>query len=157
MHLEGHNVKCLHLQVMSITETQVSAHTACVALGAVRYMSMRSVVQHVSVIRARFSFKQWSRHMHCKPCFTSGKRLLHGPTGVVMRDVGVQYNGVSVIIISPDSDNLSVLQAALLGLDLRSHAQLGMRPGEVRAVELASASPALYSGKVTCARPPNCL
>ena len=74
-----------------------------------------------------------------------------------MHGVGVQYNGASVVIISPDSDNLSVLQAALLGLDLRRHSQLAMRPGEVRAVELASASPALYSGKVTCARPPNCL
>ena len=69
----------------------------------------------------------------------------------------VQYNGASVVIISPDSDNLSVLQAALLGLDLRRHAQLALRPGEVRAVELASDEPALYSGKVTCVRPPNCL
>ena len=69
----------------------------------------------------------------------------------------VQYNGASVVIISPDSDNLSVLQAALLGLDLRKHAELGLRPGEVRAVQLATESPALYSGKVVCARPPNCL
>ncbi|CAK0756580.1 hypothetical protein CVIRNUC_002467 [Coccomyxa viridis] len=75
----------------------------------------------------------------------------------VMSITETQYNGASVVIISPDSDNLSVLQAALLGLDLRRHSQLAMRPGEVRAVELASASPALYSGKVTCARPPNCL
>ena len=69
----------------------------------------------------------------------------------------LQYNGSSVVIISPDSDNLSVLQAALLGLDLRKHAELGLRPGEVRAVELASVEPTLYSGKVVCARPPNCL
>lgn len=69
----------------------------------------------------------------------------------------LQYNGASVVIISPDSDNLSVLQAALLGLDLRKHAELGLRPGEVRAVELVSVEPALYSGKVVCARPPNCL
>ncbi len=69
----------------------------------------------------------------------------------------LQYSGASVIIISPDSDNLSVLQAALLGFDLRKHAQLGLRPGEVRAVQLASEEPALYSGKVVCARPPNCL
>ena len=69
----------------------------------------------------------------------------------------LQYSGASVIIISPDSDNLSVLQAALLGFDLRKHAQLGLSPGEVRAVQLASEEPALYSGKVVCARPPNCL
>ena len=71
--------------------------------------------------------------------------------------VCAQYNGASVVIISPDSDNLSVLQAALLGLDLRKHAELGLRPGEVRAVQLATETPALYSGKVVCARPPNCL
>ena len=69
----------------------------------------------------------------------------------------MQYSMASVIFISPDSDNLSILQAALLGMDLRRHAELGLRPGEVRAVELATESPALYSGKVTCARPPNCL
>ena len=50
-----------------------------------------------------------------------------------------------------------LLQAALLGLDLRRHADLAMRPGEVRAVELAAEAPAYYSGKVSCARPPNCL
>ncbi len=69
----------------------------------------------------------------------------------------MQYSMASVVFISPDSDNLSILQAALLGMDLRRHAELGLRPGEVRAVELAAESPALYSGKVACARPPNCL
>jgi hypothetical protein len=48
-------------------------------------------------------------------------------------------------------------QAALLGLDLRRHGDLAMRPGEVRAVELAAEAPTYYSGKVACARPPNCL
>lgn len=42
-----------------------------------------------------------------------------------------QYKGADVIVVSPDSDNLSVLQAALLGIDLRRHAELGLRPGEV--------------------------
>ncbi|CAL8462586.1 g2119 [Coccomyxa elongata] len=68
-----------------------------------------------------------------------------------------QYSGANVIVVAPDSDNLSVLQAALLGLDLRRHGDLAMRPGEVRAVELAAEAPVYYSGKVSCARPPNCL
>ncbi|EIE23955.1 hypothetical protein COCSUDRAFT_14784 [Coccomyxa subellipsoidea C-169] len=75
----------------------------------------------------------------------------------VLSVMETQYSGANVIVVSPDSDNLSVLQAALLGLDLRRHGDLAMRPGEVRAVELAAEAPAYYSGKVTCARPPNCL
>ena len=55
MHLEGCTLKYLRLQVMSITETQVSAHIACVALGAVLQMRICSAVQHVS---AAFSLKQ---------------------------------------------------------------------------------------------------
>jgi hypothetical protein len=30
-----------------------------------------------------------------------------------------QYFGDTIVIVSPDSDNLSVLQAGLIGLDLR--------------------------------------
>lgn len=48
-------------------------------------------------------------------------------------------------------------QAALLGLDLRAHAGLGLRPGEVRVVELAAEAPKDFSGSVSCARPPSCL
>ena len=48
-------------------------------------------------------------------------------------------------------------QAALLGLDLRRHAELGLRPGEVRAVALATEAPPDFSGSLSCKRPPACL
>lgn len=37
----------------------------------------------------------------------------------LMSIVETQYSQDTVIIVSPDSDNLSILQAGLLGLDLR--------------------------------------
>lgn len=37
----------------------------------------------------------------------------------LMSILETQYSGDTVIIVSPDSDNLSVLQAGLVGLDLR--------------------------------------
>lgn len=42
-----------------------------------------------------------------------------------------QYSEELVIIIAPDSTVLSVLQAALLGIDLRNHWQLAFRCGSV--------------------------
>ena len=48
-------MKCLHLQVMSITETQVSVHIAQDAVSAVLCMSICIVVQHVP---AGLSLKQ---------------------------------------------------------------------------------------------------
>lgn len=59
----------------------------------------------------------------------------------LMSILETQYFGDTVIIVSPDSDNLSVLQAALTGLDLRLHSSLAFAPGEVRAVELSSNKP----------------
>lgn len=37
----------------------------------------------------------------------------------LMSILETQYSGDTVIIVSPDSDNLTVLQAGLIGLDLR--------------------------------------
>jgi len=37
----------------------------------------------------------------------------------MMSVIETQYSGDAVIVVSPDSDNLSILQAALMGLDLR--------------------------------------
>ena len=37
----------------------------------------------------------------------------------LMSVLETQYSGETVVIIAPDSDNLSVLEAALLGKDLR--------------------------------------
>lgn len=37
----------------------------------------------------------------------------------LMSILETQYSGDTVVIVSPDSDNLTVLQAGLVGLDLR--------------------------------------
>ena len=54
------------------------------------------------------------------------------------------------------SHNVDHDQAALLGLDLRRHAEFGLRPGEVRTVELAPEAPPDFSGSISCAQPPSC-
>lgn len=45
-----------------------------------------------------------------------------------------QYFGEDIIILSPDSDPLSVLQTVLMGQDLREHHANEFLPGEVRYV-----------------------
>ncbi len=42
-----------------------------------------------------------------------------------------QFVGEDIVIISPDSYNLSALQAAVLGVDLSQHTTFSMAPGEV--------------------------
>lgn len=37
----------------------------------------------------------------------------------LMSILETQYSGDTIIIVSPDSDNLTILQAGLVGLDLR--------------------------------------
>eukprot|EP00667_Euglena_gracilis_P018032 EG_transcript_19096 len=54
----------------------------------------------------------------------------------LMSKTETQYSGSDIVLISPDSDNLSVLQAALTGLDLRQHHTLAYAPGEVRVIDL---------------------
>ncbi|BAF05690.2 Os01g0660900 [Oryza sativa Japonica Group] len=56
----------------------------------------------------------------------------------LMSILETQYSGDTVVIVSPDSDNLSILQAGLIGLDLRRHSSLFFQPGEVRPVDPAS-------------------
>ncbi|MCI05694.1 phosphoglycerate mutase family protein, partial [Trifolium medium] len=53
----------------------------------------------------------------------------------LMSILETQYFGDTVVIVSPDSDNLSILQAGLVGLDLRRHRDLSFAPGEVRYVD----------------------
>ncbi|THU71997.1 hypothetical protein C4D60_Mb04t07450 [Musa balbisiana] len=76
----------------------------------------------------------------------------------LMSILETQYSGDTVIIVSPDSDNLSVLQAGLVGLDLRRHSDLLFSPGEVRLVDPSSIpdykQPA--SAVYKCANPPSC-
>jgi hypothetical protein len=43
----------------------------------------------------------------------------------------LQYTGQDIVFISPDSYNLSALQAAVVGVDLRSHDLYKFAPGEV--------------------------
>ncbi|KAJ0104794.1 hypothetical protein Patl1_18016 [Pistacia atlantica] len=50
----------------------------------------------------------------------------------LMSILETQYSEDTVIIVSPDSDNLTVLQAGLTGLDLRRHRELSFAPGEVK-------------------------
>ncbi|KAI7842607.1 hypothetical protein COHA_003711 [Chlorella ohadii] len=68
-----------------------------------------------------------------------------------------QYNGDTVVIVSPDSDNLSVLQAAVLGVDLRSHHSYAFAPGEARRLELASGERPEPPTSFACPRPPQCI
>lgn len=76
----------------------------------------------------------------------------------LMSVLETQYSGDTVIIVSPDSDNLTVLQAGLIGLDLRRHKDLFFRPGEVRVVDPDSIpeykQPA--SSIYKCENPPSC-
>lgn len=76
----------------------------------------------------------------------------------LMSILETQYFGESIIIVAPDSDNLSVLQAALTGLDLRRHSMLSFLPGEVRHVDLEGVSVprTRLSGLITCPNPPQC-
>ncbi|KAL4205032.1 hypothetical protein AMTRI_Chr01g112740 [Amborella trichopoda] len=76
----------------------------------------------------------------------------------LMSIIETQYSGDNIIIVSPDSDNLTVLQAGLIGLDLRRHRDLSFGPGEVRYVDPASV-PAYKqppSAMYQCLKPPNC-
>ncbi|KAL2321850.1 hypothetical protein Fmac_026229 [Flemingia macrophylla] len=77
----------------------------------------------------------------------------------LMSILETQYSGDTVVIVSPDSDNLTVLQAGLIGLDLRRHRDLLFAPGEVRFVDPSDIptykQPA--SAVYKCSKnPPNC-
>lgn len=76
----------------------------------------------------------------------------------LMSILETQYSEETVIIVSPDSDNLSILQAGLVGLDLRRHSELAFGPGEVRFVDPSSIptykQPA--SAVYKCLNPPSC-
>ncbi|XP_027125095.1 uncharacterized protein [Coffea arabica] len=76
----------------------------------------------------------------------------------LMSILETQYSEDTVIIVSPDSDNLTILQAGLVGLDLRRHRDLSFGPGEVRFVDTSSIptykQPA--SAVYKCVNPPNC-
>eukprot|EP00195_Chlamydomonas_chlamydogama_P001087 CAMPEP_0202918036 /NCGR_PEP_ID=MMETSP1392-20130828/72488_1 /ASSEMBLY_ACC=CAM_ASM_000868 /TAXON_ID=225041 /ORGANISM="Chlamydomonas chlamydogama, Strain SAG 11-48b" /LENGTH=264 /DNA_ID=CAMNT_0049610967 /DNA_START=223 /DNA_END=1017 /DNA_ORIENTATION=+ len=67
-----------------------------------------------------------------------------------------QYAGEDVLFISPDSYNLSALQAALLGIDLRFHSQFAVRPGQVRRLQLSDRSFDDRPRQVACPDPPQC-
>lgn len=68
-----------------------------------------------------------------------------------------QYLGSDIIIIAPDSDTLSILQAAILGVDLRQHNSYSFRPGEVRVLQLSASTWDDSPSSFACARPPACL
>ncbi|GLU20704.1 hypothetical protein SLE2022_368880 [Rubroshorea leprosula] len=76
----------------------------------------------------------------------------------LMSILETQYSEDTIVIVSPDSDNLTILQAGLVGLDLRRHNDLSFAPGEVRFVDTSSIptykQPA--SAVYKCFNPPNC-
>ncbi|GLT47227.1 hypothetical protein SLA2020_209370 [Shorea laevis] len=76
----------------------------------------------------------------------------------LMSVLETQYSEDTIVIVSPDSDNLTILQAGLVGLDLRRHNDLSFAPGEVRFVDTSSIptykQPA--SAVYKCFNPPNC-
>ncbi|KAH6807573.1 Phosphoglycerate mutase family protein [Perilla frutescens var. frutescens] len=76
----------------------------------------------------------------------------------LMSILETQYSEDTVIIVSPDSDNLSVLQAGMVGLELRRHRDLAFGPGEVRFVDASSIPPYKQpaSAVYKCLNPPNC-
>jgi len=67
-----------------------------------------------------------------------------------------QYRGENVLLVSPDSDNLSILQAAVLGVDLRAHSRYQLEPGEVRRLELSTLDRDDSPRTIPCPRPPAC-
>ncbi|RWR94883.1 Phosphoglycerate mutase family protein isoform 1 [Cinnamomum micranthum f. kanehirae] len=76
----------------------------------------------------------------------------------LMSVIETQYSGDTVIIVSPDSDNLTVLQAGLVGLDLRRHTDLSFSPGEIRLVDPKSIPTYKQPASATfkCLNPPSC-
>lgn len=76
----------------------------------------------------------------------------------LMSILETQYSEETIIIVSPDSDNLTVLQAGLVGLDLRRHRDLSFAPGEVRYVDISSipAYKQPASAVYKCRNPPIC-
>lgn len=55
--------------------------------------------------------------------------------------IETQYFGENIVIIAPDSQPLSILQAALTDVDLGMHHELAFSPGELRRVEGRVVSP----------------
>ncbi|ONK80645.1 uncharacterized protein A4U43_C01F20140 [Asparagus officinalis] len=76
----------------------------------------------------------------------------------LMSILETQYAGDTVIIVSSDSDNLTVLQAGLIGLDLRRHNGMFFGPGDVRLVDPKSIPDVKEppSAVYKCTNPPSC-
>lgn len=68
-----------------------------------------------------------------------------------------QYLKADIVIISPDSENLSILQTAVLGEASTNHWNRSFKPGECRKLELATTRTELKSTVMDCPRPPNCV
>ena len=67
-----------------------------------------------------------------------------------------QYSGEDVVLISPDSENLSILQAAVLGADLRRHERFAFASGEVRELMLSDVEYDSAPRSLPCPNPPSC-
>jgi broad specificity phosphatase PhoE len=67
-----------------------------------------------------------------------------------------QYNGEVIVLISPDSYCLSILQAAVKGVDLRRHDLFAFEPGQVRSLELSEVEFDAAPQRMACPNPPKC-
>ncbi|KAF5836515.1 hypothetical protein DUNSADRAFT_5846 [Dunaliella salina] len=75
----------------------------------------------------------------------------------VMSICETQYRGDNIILVAPDSDVLSVLQAAALGVDLRQHTRFSLPPGGVRELTLALEPYDASPRQLSCPNPPSCV
>lgn len=71
--------------------------------------------------------------------------------------IETQYSNADIIVISPDSENLSILQSAALGEMNGPHWERAFAPGECRKLELAVSQPERKSFVMDCPKPPNCI
>jgi len=74
----------------------------------------------------------------------------------MMSVIETQYSNEDVIIVAPDSYNLSILQAAVKGSDLRNHMAYAFQPGEARFLELGTQMRDDSPISFRCERPPAC-
>ena len=67
-----------------------------------------------------------------------------------------QYSNETIVLVSPDSYCLSILQAAVKGIDLRRHDLYSFQPAQVRRLELSDVEYDSKPRRISCPDPPKC-
>lgn len=75
----------------------------------------------------------------------------------VMSVTEQQFTGQDVVFIASDSDTLSIMQAAILGADLRNHRRFAFKPGAVLPLQLSADTWDEAPRTLACPQPPQCL